>query len=585
MVVETESALRHQTLSHFIHTFIQNYDREAAADRTMRSQYVPRNIKLQLLAAIRECETRNSDADRTAKISSIADMGLFIDASCNEIVYYHSITSSVLQWTLSLYVHDAHVRNVIKTVLDDMGRVGDEDIQFILEKYRYNEERRLAGDPPDRTGVDKILSFLKPKKFQPGVSYFSYYTQSVMLKLARSLLQNSASFFNSGGDVFCIGRPAETTVPSRRNSVDAESEKLYDDYKQHREILATMNESESLDKMRELLKHDTTNGNEMSMREPPESTETVFDQPYSSEDEISDDGNNEEVDKVVYTVESPPLTREDREVEEILKQSLMSDANRSTSKSGQTVKSLNKYEPGLSDFTVAVANEKNCTEVSLQHNYEDLKDPTYMDAFLGGAGLVDMSDPLYPSSVQDMVPYSFLAPKLSELSMHSNVQCSKPASINQTANVSDVVVQRTTMPDFVSQQATSYTKRVARNDSGTTMTTTIRRIAMSQEMRSLLKRKRMAKVGLLRNPTPVVPLKGEKNRRSLNRRSSFQGNNDSDFYKVGTLEIPMPSDIVTYKYPPPPSVNSNRSCSSSGTLHELVPLRTTAAGQMTEEHD
>lgn len=320
MVVDTESAVRHQTLSHFIHTFIRNYDRESAADRTMRSQYVPRNIKVQLLAAVREC---GNDGEGTVKISSIADMGLFIDSSCNEIAYYHSITSSVLQWTMSLYVHDARVKNIIKTVLDDMGRIGDEDIQFILEKYRYNEERRLAGLRTEDTGIDKVLSILKPKKFQPSVSYFSYYSQSVMLKLARSLLQNSALFLN--GDLFRIGSEPPPRRSPTGSTLDVENTQLYDDYKRHRKKLATMDERVSLNRMQHALNGATSNGGGVaSVKEPPDEIVTVYDQPFSEDELIDGGGGDDESESHPFEVratESPPHSREDLEVERIMKRS------------------------------------------------------------------------------------------------------------------------------------------------------------------------------------------------------------------------------------------------------------------------
>lgn len=329
MVVETESALRNQTLSHFIHTFIRNYDRQSAADRTMRSKYVPINIKRQLLAAISACERNEEDAAGSLKISSIAYMGLFIDASCDEIAYYHSVTSSVLQWTVSLYVSDTHVKRIIKTVLDDMGRIGDDDIQFILEKYRVNEEYRSAGRPVDGgvPGVDKLLSFLKPTKCSPTSSYLSYYSQSVMLKLARSLLRNSSVFLN--GNVFNIGPdPRDEHVVSPN---DEEGRQVYEDYKVHRERLAALAEGESFDNMQRALKRGMVNGKGAATREPPDYVTTPFDQSYSSSDDDDDEEKGEEcVDRdptdIVYERQSngsfstvSPPGPEDAEVEEIFR--------------------------------------------------------------------------------------------------------------------------------------------------------------------------------------------------------------------------------------------------------------------------
>lgn len=325
MVVETESAFRHQTISHFIHLFIRNYDRESAADRTMRSEYVPKNIKIQLLAAIRDCGSGATDSD---KLSSIANMGLFIHVSCNEIVYYHSITSSVLQWTMSLYVKDVRIKNIVKTVLEDMGRIRDDDIQFILEKYKHMEEERMAGRCVDdgATGISRLLGFLKPKKFQPTTSYFSYYSQSMMLKLAKSILHNSAMFLNA--DIFNIG--------PRNTQIGGGPDDLYEKYAQHRERLATMAEKDSCAKMNTALRRELVNENGVAAREPPEEISTLYDQPLSSEDDESDEEEEHEEDRTrsrttdnatgsrdipgfqTRPPNSPPHTQDDLEVEEIL---------------------------------------------------------------------------------------------------------------------------------------------------------------------------------------------------------------------------------------------------------------------------
>lgn len=247
-------------------------------------------------------------------------MGLFIDTSCNEIVYYHTITSSVLQWTLSLYICDVHIKNVIKTILDDMGRIRDEDIQFILEKYRYNEEQRMAGRSIDdsTSGIDKLLTFLKPKKFDPETSYFSYYTHSVMLKLARSLLRNSAFFLN--GDAFNIG----SSTPDSGTPPPGDSD-LYEEYTRNKDGLSRIVEAESLEKLQHALKRGTVDSAGRPMREPPEDIETAFDQPYLASDydeELEEEGDHHREHNVRLkrrASNSPPRTQEDLEVEAIFK--------------------------------------------------------------------------------------------------------------------------------------------------------------------------------------------------------------------------------------------------------------------------
>lgn len=495
MVVETEAALRQQTLSHFIHTFIRNYDRESAADRTMRSQYVPRNIKLQLLAAIRDC--RVGSGDDTVKISGIADMGLFIDASCNEIVYYHSITSSVLQWTLSLYVHDAHVRNVIKTVLDDMGRIGDDDVQFILEKYRYNEERRLAGDPLDRTGVDRVLSFLKPKKFQPGVSYFSYYTQSVMLKLARSLLQNSAVFLNGGGRGAAETAESAYRATSRNDNVTEEDERLYEDYRRHRETLATLAADESLEKMRRVLDRGTVSGEGPAMRRPPETPiATPFDRTHASdaEDEYATDdptvdyferhdrpvcGSDRSVDD---ERRSPPHTREDREVELIMGRELVPlNARRSNDDTGHVL-ALREIGPSEPHTTALLAMQDDTTlSAARSDNPCDgwrVTDTASIDEFLG-----------------EVRPYDEVLSSATVSNAHTPAVGS--SSVIQSTSVSDLVIREdgvTTSSGTLATRnaAASYMKRVTGGSK--TLTTTVRRVAMSRELRGVLKKERLARV-------------------------------------------------------------------------------------------
>lgn len=473
----------------------------------MRSQYVPRNIKQQLLAAIRECE--RDCGDDVIKISSIADMGLFIDASCNEIVYYHSITSSLLQWTLSLYVHDVHVKNVIKTVLDDMGRIGDEDIQFILEKYRYNEERRLAGDPLDRTGVDRMLSFLKPQKFKPDVSYFSYYTHTVMLKLARSVIQNSAAFLNSRSDVFCSSEESS-------RSPDAENDRLYSDYKRHRERLATVYESESLGKMRRLLKSETLNGDELPVKEPPETIDTVFDQPYSSDEEsevttpverIVDDANN--VDSYVdtegetkgYTVDSPtlpPPTLEDLEVAEIMKG--VEPVGRSPPPQHRVVGDASGI---VATATRELRERDNRTDVRTYEDEDvdlmrsDLQESTrasYMDAFLSGATESDSSSAVVSS----------------RFTREQEDRCTG------FTNVSDELLR--------TQRATSYIERVADRDSDktTTTTTTVRRLVLSRELRGLLRKGRVPTT-VRRNPITTVSLRRDhRGSRDRSKRDRYE---------------------------------------------------------------
>jgi len=345
MVVEAEAVFRQQRIKEFINTFIRNHDRESAADHTMRSQFVPKTIKIQLLAAIRGCENGSVDSDR---LSSIAFMGLYIHDSCNEIMYYHVISSSVLLWAASLYFGNDHSMMIIlKTVMDDIGQIRDEDIHFILEKYKYIERQKLDGLPTDddsATGMDWLFSFVKPNKTDPTESYFTHYRKSIWWRLAKSIMRNSALFMSLRSEK----RYDDDPEPPGTDDADG----MYETYKQHREQMATLTENDSFSKMNAVLRQGMPNDGGHTRKEPPHNMSTIYDYSFSpqSDDDDRTTGNQVTCDPsnsgsdvwrgtcetkisavrnktgkrkyhhgVLVDAQSPSYTRDDIEVQEILR--------------------------------------------------------------------------------------------------------------------------------------------------------------------------------------------------------------------------------------------------------------------------
>lgn len=182
--------VRRQTIKHFIHTFMKDYDTEKAADKTMKSKYVPTNLKTQLVAAMSQC-----DPSDNRRIERVARLGMFIDTSCNELIYYNTITTAIMRWTVSLYIDSTEIKHIFEVIMEDVGRICDEDVQFIMEKYRYLEETDAltAGESNECS----LMSFLRPRKHSPDMSLIRYYGHSLWLKVLRAVLRNSINMFDS----------------------------------------------------------------------------------------------------------------------------------------------------------------------------------------------------------------------------------------------------------------------------------------------------------------------------------------------------------------------------------------------------
>src|SRR5436190_11915460 len=120
MTINMKRAAQRQTINHFIYTFMKDYDTEKAADRTMKSKYVPQNIKTQLVSAMSRCDI----GDRS-QIERVAQLGMYIDSSCNELVYYNTLSTSIIRWSLSLYIDSAEIKRVFQVVMEDVGRICD----------------------------------------------------------------------------------------------------------------------------------------------------------------------------------------------------------------------------------------------------------------------------------------------------------------------------------------------------------------------------------------------------------------------------------------------------------------------------
>lgn len=228
MTVNMKRTLRRQTVNHFIHTFMKDYDTEKAADCTMKSKYVPRNLKMRLVAAMSQCDA----ADRV-KIERVARLGMFIDNSCNELVYYNAITTAVVRWTVSLYVDSAEVKRLFEIVMEDVGRICDDDIHFIMEKYRYLEQ--TDGTAESEAGGGSLFGLLGARKHSPDMSLIRYYGNCLWLRVLRAVLHNSGKLFNFDSLFTSFVDPVEGTSGTASDSgLDKEASKLYDEFREHR---------------------------------------------------------------------------------------------------------------------------------------------------------------------------------------------------------------------------------------------------------------------------------------------------------------------------------------------------------------
>jgi hypothetical protein len=319
-------AVRRQTINHFIYTFMKDYDTEKAADRTMKSKYVPNNLKTQLVAAMSKC-----DATDHFQIERVARLGMFIDSSCNELVYYNTITTAVMRWTISLYVDSADIKRIFEMVMEDAGRICDEDIHFIMEKYRYLEES--AGGTVGKESVEGgVLGFLKARKHSPDTSLIWYYGNSLWLKILRAALRNSMNIFNSNsfssvftGIIDMESEGNEESVNGEEgccsknvpdNSLDKETQDLYKEFRGYRtewlksvtrsnrekiensvtadydddDTASSENDYDSRNSKKKIVRPVKTNESRSRLpRPPPNISTTAFDVPFNDYDDRDDE--------------------------------------------------------------------------------------------------------------------------------------------------------------------------------------------------------------------------------------------------------------------------------------------------------
>lgn len=311
MTVNMKQAVGRQTINHFLHTFMKDYDTEKAADRTMKSKYVPRNIKTQLVSAMSRCDS----GDRSA-IERVARLGMFIDSSCNELVYYNTVVTAVTRWTLSLYVEPANVKRVFEIIMDDVGRICEDDIQFIIEKYQYLEERDGSG-----TGANGLAGLLKAKKCRPDTPLIRYYGQSLWFKILRALLRNSVKMFNtdSFGSMFAglVGQDGQNgggDGDSDVNGLDEESKAMYDEFRVNRQewlkSMAKINSEKLQNATAESYTGDRRAArNGRPPRPPPDVSLTAFNVRFDEDEDSEDDSSSDDVSDAETVLEVPTRAR------------------------------------------------------------------------------------------------------------------------------------------------------------------------------------------------------------------------------------------------------------------------------------
>lgn len=189
MPVNINKLKSRQKIKHFVYTFMNSYGTETAADKTMRSEFVPKNLKLKLME-----ELNKSDNDRN-RIEDISDMGLYIHSSCSELGYYHSITSSAIKWAIAMYVDSNEIKRIFDVIIADVGKITDSDIKFILSKYKYDQELKASGFEPTES-VDSIMSIFREKEYDPTKTMLNYYGSSIWFRIMRVTMKNSINMFN-----------------------------------------------------------------------------------------------------------------------------------------------------------------------------------------------------------------------------------------------------------------------------------------------------------------------------------------------------------------------------------------------------
>jgi len=315
MTINMEQAARRQTIDHFIHAFMKDCDTEKAADRTMKSKYVPQNIKTQLVLAMSQCE-----ADDRPRIERVAHFGMFIDSCCNELVFFNKLSTAVMRWTISLYIDSGEIKRIFHVIMEDVGRICDEDIQFIMEKYRYLED---SGMLKERVCSDNsLLGLLKPKKYSPDTSMMRYYGKSLWEKILRAALRNSVTIFNADtfssvfsgyGDGDTVREDGDSNSDGNTaDGLDRESVLLYDEFRKGRTQWLKAMAAASQDRLEKAAttedhcgdsngsSDDDENGRRFQpRRQPPKVSTTAFDVQFDENADASDNSDDSDTETVL----------------------------------------------------------------------------------------------------------------------------------------------------------------------------------------------------------------------------------------------------------------------------------------------
>lgn len=228
-MIYLNKAKNKQNRQHFVDSFIRKCNTNQNADVTMQSKHVPQYIKRQLLTEFKMLITarKNSNSNReinlNRRISRLADLGVYIDNSCNEIVCYNSILNSIVKWICNLYMDTTSQPMIlVSIVLNDATTISHDDIQFILSKYNYleetsgNRDRELSKDSGMFNG---FMSFLKQPQCQPDKPILQYYRQTIWFKLLMSCIRNATLLFNPDDSRFNLNSNSDINVEFR-NTID-----------------------------------------------------------------------------------------------------------------------------------------------------------------------------------------------------------------------------------------------------------------------------------------------------------------------------------------------------------------------------
>lgn len=258
MPVDIERVRRRQTLKHFMYTFMSGYETETAAAETIRSAYVPTNLKRQLM---NELNRPNNDRRRIEEISS---MGMYIHASCSEIMYYHSISGGVARWIVTMYVDSPVARGIFEQLVNDVSRITDDDVRFILSKYQYDQELRDAGREP-KESVDSLMSLLGEQTHSPDKSLLRYYGNTVWHRMLRTALKKSVNIFSGSYGTLFDARSrdelggaggVDTSASDPGHTVEPDSD-IYREFSDKRDVFMRMSERRNGERIEEIIRTTT----------------------------------------------------------------------------------------------------------------------------------------------------------------------------------------------------------------------------------------------------------------------------------------------------------------------------------------